>query len=771
MQIQTSNNQTIESQGISGQNSFSIKTSGHAFRLLSSGLYTNKIQAVIRELSCNAADAHVLNSKQKTPFDIKLPNSLDGQFYVRDYGPGLDERSIMSLYTTYFESTKQKSNDFTGGFGVGSKSPFAYTDMFTVVSIHDGLKGSYTAYVDEGGEPKIAKLGDLEATAEPSGLSVGFPVKPEDFQTFKQEAAEVLKWFNSPYNALGLGSGDMPTKYDADRTLIKTSHAVIFGRNNGGYVTYTGAPSATSHDIGVVVMGNVHYPLPFDECIRDMPEANWFNGHKAVFPIPIGSVSVAASREALSLDKFTKTALRDIVKNAFQEVAIHLWDMIEKHVPKGGETSLKHHLKALQTLSVFKLNDPQIIPVFLDAMEATPQQRQLFEPRYLEQPNKPLQTFSIVELSKSFGSNNELKCGNPLDWDRNKAANHNAAQRENLQSSHEYYFIENGARAHGPRVNSVASSLVSHASDQKNHSYNQKVYMLVPHPNVKALDYEQEKEEWMAYLGADVAVLSTIGETFKNEGVLAWTPFDYRVEQIELLANTPAFFWLTRTEFKAFGGDAGRQRYRGYDAFSEQRLVEMQKNLGISDPITKFYIIPDSDVEKLKTTCSENRHLLDDFAYATLLSPKIQKKIGKIKPMMTRSSHTLTAVRGIVKREPAWEDCLKDSKIGEWVGRMKYVKGSTSFDFTTMELLTKFQKVLGVEKFPSIIPEYYDGLQVQKKISADYPFLETSLLSRVTLSVDKLQHMKTYIAWCESNGASPPQQSSIDDDLNASPSP
>ena len=145
MKLNTSERSTVESSGVSGESGFKLKSSKHAFQLLSSGLYTNKIQAVIRELSCNAADAHVLNSNQKTAFDVKLPNRLDSQFYVRDYGPGLSDDGVMNLYTTYFESTKSESNDFTGGFGVGSKSPFAYTDMFTVESIHTGVTRIDTA--------------------------------------------------------------------------------------------------------------------------------------------------------------------------------------------------------------------------------------------------------------------------------------------------------------------------------------------------------------------------------------------------------------------------------------------------------------------------------------------------------------------------------------------------------------------------------------------------------------------------------------------------
>ena len=42
---------------------FRIRNSAKAFNILSSGLYANKIRAIIRELSCNAVDSHVAAGK------------------------------------------------------------------------------------------------------------------------------------------------------------------------------------------------------------------------------------------------------------------------------------------------------------------------------------------------------------------------------------------------------------------------------------------------------------------------------------------------------------------------------------------------------------------------------------------------------------------------------------------------------------------------------------------------------------------------------------
>ena len=90
---------------------FTIKATGKAFGILSSNIYTRKTEAVIREISCNAYDAHV-DAGVNRPFNVHLPTSYEPFFSVRDYGYGLSEDDMYSVYTCLFESTKTSSNSF-----------------------------------------------------------------------------------------------------------------------------------------------------------------------------------------------------------------------------------------------------------------------------------------------------------------------------------------------------------------------------------------------------------------------------------------------------------------------------------------------------------------------------------------------------------------------------------------------------------------------------------------------------------------------------------
>ena len=70
---------------------FTIQASPKAFMILSDKLYKNKIRAVVRELTTNWIDAHILNGKQDVPCEIKCPNKLDPTY--RDWET--DRKSVV----------------------------------------------------------------------------------------------------------------------------------------------------------------------------------------------------------------------------------------------------------------------------------------------------------------------------------------------------------------------------------------------------------------------------------------------------------------------------------------------------------------------------------------------------------------------------------------------------------------------------------------------------------------------------------------------------
>lgn len=176
------------------ESKFNIETSPEAFYILSSPLYSDSIKAIVRELCTNASDAHVAAGIADSPIHVHCPSLFDGSFSVRDFGNGIDPENFEKIFATYFYSTKSDTNNQVGCFGLGSKSPFAYTQQFTVENHFRGKKYIYSCFVNESGEPSVTLLSTVDT--DETGVKVSFPVKREDWYSFEVAAKKVLQWFD-----------------------------------------------------------------------------------------------------------------------------------------------------------------------------------------------------------------------------------------------------------------------------------------------------------------------------------------------------------------------------------------------------------------------------------------------------------------------------------------------------------------------------------------------------------------------------------------------
>lgn len=291
--------------------SFAIKATAKSFHILSSGLYANKIRAIIRELSCNAVDSHVAAGNSTTPFDIHLPTVLEPYFSIRDYGTGLNHDQVTNIYTTYFESTKTNSNDFIGALGLGSKSPFSYTDNFTVTAIKDGRKGIYTAFINDNGVPSIALMTE-ESTDEPTGVEVKFAVQNQDFSRFIHEAQVVYEYFSLRPVVQGLSTFQFKDPSYKEKNIIPGVHQV--------------ASSLESY----AIMGNIKYPinLPQTQVIDQTLVKMLHCG--LVMEFNIGELDFQASREGLSYVPQTILAIKHKLEKLNAQLSKFVADKAEK---------------------------------------------------------------------------------------------------------------------------------------------------------------------------------------------------------------------------------------------------------------------------------------------------------------------------------------------------------------------------------------------------------------------------------------------------------
>lgn len=296
--------------GVMSTDQFKIKAGAHAFKILSSGLYSNKIAAVLREIGCNAVDAHVAIGAPTRPIKVKMPTALDPQFYIQDFGPGLPDDFIRRNYTTYFDSTKSGDNNQIGGFGLGSKSPFAYTDQFRVESSYDGVVTTYVAYIDpETGAPCISQMGQVPAPADwPHGVRVSLPVQAKDHQEFRDTALKVFRYFNVMPEVTGL-HGLEPIKY--------TARTPKFG--------WPECSNSYTHASFEVIMGGVAYTVTLTQAATGLdPRKSSFLSHLMTRRLHmffnVGEVQVTPSRESLDMTPSTRNALHARINELIEYV-------------------------------------------------------------------------------------------------------------------------------------------------------------------------------------------------------------------------------------------------------------------------------------------------------------------------------------------------------------------------------------------------------------------------------------------------------------------
>lgn len=292
---------------------FKITANAKAFDILSSGLYSNKIRAIVRELSTNAYDSHIEAGKKDVPFSVHLPNNLDPTFSVRDYGVGLSEEDVFNLYTTYFDSSKTSSNDFIGALGLGSKSPFSYTDSFVVKSFFNGTVSTYSCFLNESRIPQVAKL-DEQETSEENGLYVELHVKEYDHYRFQSEASMMFR----PYDPRPTISGvsdfkifDFPSSImESESWNVTSSDSSMWG--NQVVVKY-GKIEYTVDRYGLDGITNI--PSSLRDFFQRLLQKN------AIFiEVPLGVLDISASRESLSFDSRTAKNFISILSTVKKEI-------------------------------------------------------------------------------------------------------------------------------------------------------------------------------------------------------------------------------------------------------------------------------------------------------------------------------------------------------------------------------------------------------------------------------------------------------------------
>jgi len=189
-----------ESLGVESK-TFSVDTNDTMIiKLLRDKMYKNKIGAVCREVVSNSRDANREAGRENVPVIVDITSNLvsllsDEEIYItfQDNGVGISPDRMENIFLKYGGSTKRDSDKYTGGFGIGAKTPFAYSNEFLIITIVEEkgvrTKYEYQAIITSDGKSEVSRmmLVGSEVTSEQTGTKVCVPIKEEDRIRFEKE--------------------------------------------------------------------------------------------------------------------------------------------------------------------------------------------------------------------------------------------------------------------------------------------------------------------------------------------------------------------------------------------------------------------------------------------------------------------------------------------------------------------------------------------------------------------------------------------------------
>ncbi len=270
-------------------NQFEIAEESQAFIIeaLSKNIYKDPVGTIIREYCSNAWDANV-EAGVNEPILVELNQDLTGKFFsVTDFGAGLSEEKIRTVFVKYGKSTKSKGNSEIGGFGIGAKSAFAYTDVFFVNTVSEG--NLYRYMVSKTNEkPEMSLVYSDESGTHRNGTEIKIYLTEEsdwyDFDTKIQR--QMLHFQNVIYKVKGELYAPFMDKEVFDHDLFQVT-----------------SESRLHFDSAYALVGPVAYPISYNQL--GLPNFNVPVGIR----FNIGELDVILSREEL---RYTAETIKNL---------------------------------------------------------------------------------------------------------------------------------------------------------------------------------------------------------------------------------------------------------------------------------------------------------------------------------------------------------------------------------------------------------------------------------------------------------------------------
>ena len=338
--------------GLGDKKEFTIDTSNQMIvSILRDRLYSNKIGAVSREVASNCRDANREAGREDMPIiiEIGINHSLleEEKLYIsfKDDGIGISPDRIENVFLKYGSSTKRDSNNQTGGFGIGAKTPFAYNNEFIIETISESLNGSLKKHIyqaiilnEMGVESSQLILISEESTTEKTGTKIIVPIKSSDRDSFESEIITATSFWDIKPNYKGFTN----SKVDSKELFVGEGWKVLFLNKNN----LTSSIKNINNNSPFLIVDGIPYKMPHINLSTNSPIngsiTNYHYENEYTHPVlefKTGELTLSASREEVEETDENKS----LILNRVLEM--------EKQILKEGEKLLKNKKTTLDKIS------------------------------------------------------------------------------------------------------------------------------------------------------------------------------------------------------------------------------------------------------------------------------------------------------------------------------------------------------------------------------------------------------------------------------------
>lgn len=295
---------TFESNAEVESQDFTIGDVSVVIEILRNKLYRRKIPTLCQEYISNARDAMREVNNNKDRIEVTLPSTFAPTFKVRDFGPGISPDRMYNVFIKYASSTKRTTNKQTGGFGIGAKSAWSYTESFSIVTYIDGTQRNYVAHIGANNNGRLDYLGDAPSS-EANGTEIQIPVSPKDIQEFKTAAFRATYFWREEEKPKFVNLHQI----DKDQTLRVQGEMIGNIEINNELPSYI-LPSDNDTSI-VASIDGIPYMIDSSliEKLVNLGKLHDSISGQLVIHVPNGELEVSASREEISDSKFTQDNL------------------------------------------------------------------------------------------------------------------------------------------------------------------------------------------------------------------------------------------------------------------------------------------------------------------------------------------------------------------------------------------------------------------------------------------------------------------------------